>query len=928
MQALLWGNRGPTNFGGRTKGLCVDADNSSNVVAGAASGGLWRSDNAGASWGIKIPPGELHSTSCMIQDTRTGHRNVYYAGTGEFVGTAGIGMNSNYPQYPVAFMGDGIFKSTDGGFGWDRLPFTVSGTPQTCDHFDFIWSVAIDPSNNADDIVYAATAYYGIFKSSNGGDTWTNVLGSGSPQSSRSDVKVTTTGVVYAAGNSGSCMAGIRRSSPGGENWSNITPSNFPEVYDRIVMGTSQSNPNVVYFYIQNVSGAHSDTAVNGIQFWKYTYIADDIGSVHGTWENRSLNLPPAGEPYLLNTQYGYNMLLSVKPDNENFVILGAVELYRSTDGFATGSNWKTIGGFSIDENNVRTGYWDSHCDFHIGCFDPNNYNVFYCGSDGGIFKTTDITANTYPQFPVIWQECNNGYITAQTFFVSIAPEAGSNFMAAGFQDNAVQACTTSGTSSWRVLGGGDGTSCIVAPLATNAVFLTDMGMTNAWRETREHTSRVDISPPQPTIYNSCNFAPIVLDTVSGTLFCNGGESIGHRSGIWRNNNAYTATATSGWNYIPNSGSSAVRRVSTLGISKNTPGVLYYGTDDGNVYKILDATNINNATPTITDISSGKGLPAGYIQCIAVDPDNDQKALVVFANYIIQSLWYTTDGGDTWTDVEGNLAGDAGPSCRWATIFYIGGRMQVFLGTSTGVYVTEVLNGSSTTWVQESPGTIGNVVVPNIDFRQSDGTIAVATHGRGIYTTQITEALPVELASFSGEYSNNKVTLNWKTATEVNCSGYDIEKYDGWQWQKIGFRKAAGNSNSPKTYSFTDDNAKSVSEKTFKYRLKVVDNDGTFKYSNVVEIKNPALKGFELSQNYPNPFNPSTQISFSVASDCKVKLEIFSSTGELVQTLVDETMKAGSYNKNFTANKLPSGVYLYRLSTPVYTSVKKMVIMK
>ena len=99
-------------------------------------------------------------------------------------------------------------------------------------------------------------------------------------------------------------------------------------------------------------------------------------------------------------------------------------------------------------------------------------------------------------------------------------------------------------------------------------------------------------------------------------------------------------------------------------MSKNTPGVLYYGTDDGNVYKILDATNINNATPTITDISSGKGLPAGYIQCIAVDPDNDQKALVVFANYIIQSLWYTTDGGDTWTDVEGNLAGDAGPSCR------------------------------------------------------------------------------------------------------------------------------------------------------------------------------------------------------------------------------------------------------------------------
>lgn len=927
VEALLWYQRGPTDFGGRTRALCVDADNSANVVAGATTGGLWRSDDGAASWGIKIPPGELHSVSCMAQDTRPGHRNVYYAGTGELHGSAGVGTVFGIPARDAQYMGDGIFKSTDGGFGWDLLASTISNSPQVADSFDYIWSVAIDPSNSADDIVYAATANYGIRKSSNGGLSWNVVLGGGPTHATRTDVKVTNTGIVYAVGNSGSSMAGIWRSVAGGENWVNITPSNFPESFGRIVIGTSESNPNIVYFFVANVSGTNSSPNRSGNQFWKYTYILEDTSSTHGTWENRSANLPPNGVYVSFFTQGGYSMYISVKPDDENFVILGAASLYRSTDGFASGSNFVTIGGYKDNDY-----YTNLHPDMHVGYFDPNNFNIFYCGHDGGISKTLDITANSAGDEPVTWQSCNNGYITAQAFYTSLAPEYGSNYILAGFQDNHSRACNTAGISSWQIMQSGDGTFCITSPLATNAVF-TSYGMSDVSRNIRNSIfAGVKITPSG--VRNPYFMGPMLLEPNSGTFFLTAGNFENH-AGVWRSYDPYTATPTTTWSYLPNSSITSYGLITSgyitaLGMSKNSPGTLYMGTDSGRVSKILDATNTSNPSPTVIDISTGKGFPPGYITCLAVDPDNDQKVIAVFANYNVQSLWYTIDGGTSWTDIEGNLAGSSGPSCRWATILYSSVGMQVFLGTSVGLYYTNTLNGGSTIWTQESSGYIGNVVIPHIDYRPADGTLAVATHGRGIFTAQVAldHGLPVELLSFSGEFNKNKIILSWETATEVNSSGFEIEKYNGMQWLKIGYRQAAGNSNSTKPYSFTDENAKSASEKTFKYRLKMVDNDGAFGYSHVVEIANPVLRGFALSQNYPNPFNPSTKISFSIPLECNAKLEIYSSHGELIQTLTDGYLKAGEYTMNFNAEKLSSGVYIYRLTTPVYTTAKKMVLMR
>ncbi len=140
-------------------------------------------------------------------------------------------------------------------------------------------------------------------------------------------------------------------------------------------------------------------------------------------------------------------------------------------------------------------------------------------------------------------------------------------------------------------------------------------------------------------------------------------------------------------------------------------------------------------------------LPAGYISCIAVDPQNSNMALAVFSNYNIQSLWYTNNGGSTWTSVEGNLSGANAPSSRWAEIFYINSTLQIILGTSTGIYYTSVLNGASTVWTQEAVSSIGNVVCVHMDFRPADNTLVVGTHGRGSFQTQITAPISVQTIS-------------------------------------------------------------------------------------------------------------------------------------------------------------------------------------
>ena len=196
--------------------------------------------------------------------------------------------------------------------------------------------------------------------------------------------------------------------------------------------------------------------------------------------------------------------------------------------------------------------------------------------------------------------------------------------------------------------------------------------------------------------------------------------------------------------------------------------------------------------------------------------------------------------------------------------------------------------------------------------------------------------LPVELSSFSAtNQKGNVVNLQWETATEVNNYGFEVERSikvedtEDAEWNKISFIEGAGNSNSQKLYSFVDKNP--VGGTKFAYRLKQIDIDGTFEYSDLVEVE-VLPTDYELYQNYPNPFNPSTKIKFSLPEDAKVAVDIYNMLGQRVMTLFNKDMKAGYHQVLFdtqsAGNQLASGVYIYTISTKNFSSVKKMVLLK
>ncbi len=219
----------------------------------------------------------------------------------------------------------------------------------------------------------------------------------------------------------------------------------------------------------------------------------------------------------------------------------------------------------------------------------------------------------------------------------------------------------------------------------------------------------------------------------------------------------------------------------------------------------------------------------------------------------------------------------------------------------------------------------------------SDYTLVDATHLRANNVTSLSEwaigstggnPLPVELVSFSGVIENNAIVLRWKTATELNSYGFEIErklKDCGCGWEKVGFITASGNSNSPRNYEIKDFVHTTGS---YQYRLKMVDNDGKFDYSKEVNINVANPLKYELMQNYPNPFNPITTIKYAIPEAGKVTLKIISLLGEQVEELINEEKQAGFYQVEFDASKLSSGVYFYKLESNNFTQTKKLSVIK
>ena len=218
---------------------------------------------------------------------------------------------------------------------------------------------------------------------------------------------------------------------------------------------------------------------------------------------------------------------------------------------------------------------------------------------------------------------------------------------------------------------------------------------------------------------------------------------------------------------------------------------------------------------------------------------------------------------------------------------------------------------------------------PNLDNSVAENWVASRGHGtpgkiNDIYTTVL-----VELMSFTVEAGEENVVIKWTTATEKNNRGFYVERDIKGTWESIHFTPGRGTIVSYSSYEFTDILPEEIEISSIKYRLRQVDFDGSFTFSDIVEIQLNLLPNkFQLEQNYPNPFNPTTIIHYTVGSRQFLTLKIYDLLGREIQTLVDEEKSAGFYKAEFDGSSFPSGVYFYQLRAGDFVATKKMILMK
>ena len=199
--------------------------------------------------------------------------------------------------------------------------------------------------------------------------------------------------------------------------------------------------------------------------------------------------------------------------------------------------------------------------------------------------------------------------------------------------------------------------------------------------------------------------------------------------------------------------------------------------------------------------------------------------------------------------------------------------------------------------------------------------------GQIIFSNVVSGNIPVELISFSASIKNNSITLSWTTATEINNRGFEIQRRnENNTWLTIGFVQGKGTATEVQSYSFIDEN---LTSGKYSYRLKQIDFDERFEYSNVVNVNIGYPLSFELSQNYPNPFNPTTKINFTLPEKTNVSLKVYNILGSQVAVLLNEIKDAGIYSVNFKAEGLSSGIYIYKISTGSGKEIsRKMTLLK
>ncbi|MFZ1517833.1 MAG: choice-of-anchor D domain-containing protein [Ignavibacteriaceae bacterium] len=362
-------------------------------------------------------------------------------------------------------------------------------------------------------------------------------------------------------------------------------------------------------------------------------------------------------------------------------------------------------------------------------------------------------------------------------------------------------------------------------------------------------------------------------------------------------------------------------------VSGSSSSDVIVGTTTGNVYCLNAETGGQIWSTSIGNV---------FIEDLKIVPDVNQSGcpdiLASGINPNIHMLegstginiWSNSTGGNILgKDILGDLNADGIPEVGSADLSDVA---TVYNGINGNGIFSYVFGGGSSTYAAEHI-----VDLDDVDGNYSSEFAACSRDGRVILFSGGTDVIPVELFSFNAISSEGNVNLFWTTATETNNSGFEIqrlkdlkiEKLD--EWKTIGFINGDGTTTEPKTYTYTD---KLIEPGKYLYRLKQIDFNGEFEYSNEIEIEVGAPLNFSLEQNFPNPFNPATTIKFALPVSGNVNISIYNSLGEKVETLTNQFMEAGYYKIDWRASSYSSGVYYYRIESEKYSDVKKMLLLK
>jgi len=756
-----WSWRGPDNIGGRMLCVAVDLDDENHLLAGSASGDMWQSADGGESWSKATSPDAEQSATCIWQDRRPGHHNTWYYGTGELLSTTNRNVSTNVRTVGI---GNGIFKSTDNGQTWEPLASTQGGTPGLLTEiFQGVWKIVTDPVTMDKDIVYAA-CYGAIMRSEDGGERWQMVLGNIENKSFGTYIDISSDGVLYAIlGGYGWGMeppgkAGVWRSTDG-LAWDNITPEGFPEDNRANRLVIAPSNENVVYILTESQSpdlNPFNGYANSLNTLWKMTWdpVADSA-----IWEDHTVGTPGAGSgsindyPFSFVCYGGYCFTMAVHPENENMVVIGGMALYRSDNGFADSLNTTYMGGYPYDMDSLH----QLHPDLHGITFLPSDPDVMYLACDGGVYVTHDCLADSADMY---YYRLNNKLTTTQFYSVTIDHSgSGNDWILGGLQDNNwYYTITHNPAEFWFNIDiCYDGFATCVAPDWEYCVISAYSG--NIWTSRfgpLMHTR--DIYPQLPDtllkyydpVMGSNSLFPFyqnfALDPNNYETFY-----LPTTTSVWRKDNLKAAAYDSslrnaGWEHLSHVDVGDASEISFITVSKNPANRLYYGTNLGKVFRLDDA---HTGDPVPVDIT-GPAFPMNaFVASIDVDETDADRIVVVFSNYAVQSIFSSDNGGATWTPQGGNLEESpdgrgSGPSVRWVKSLTYDDHRVWFAGTSVGLFSTTGLNGDSTIWAQEGASSIGSVIIDMIDARQTDGFIAVGTHGNGVYSTYYNPASAIE----------------------------------------------------------------------------------------------------------------------------------------------------------------------------------------